>query len=315
VNVQELLEDLHKRDIQVWAEGDRLRCSAAFGMLTPELRERLKEHKREILEFVSAAAVAQQQRAVVPLQPRGGRTPVFAVAGHNGDVFCYRTLVQHLGDDQPFFALQPPGLDSQSEPVSCVEDLAQYFADQIWMSHSGGPYIIAGYCAGGSIAFELARELQERGGRVRFVAMFGCPYPTFYRFLVPRAWARRVVRHTRDFAALSSLEERRRYLEAKAQVLLNVVRASKASQELDPVASMRSRVERATVTAASRYTPSRFAGRLQLFLPNKQWGRWPNSSNMHMNRGLLFRLSFRPCGLDAHGRDTFVDLAEGTRWQ
>ena len=120
--------------------------------------------EKKILGFLNSAKVlADQPRAIVPLQPLGTRPPVFAVAGHNGDVFCYRALAQHLGDDQPFFGLQPPGADGQSQPLTSVEDLAAYFASQIRAFQPNGPYLLAGYCAGGTIAFELARQLF--GGR------------------------------------------------------------------------------------------------------------------------------------------------------
>src|SRR5205823_4933449 len=92
-----------------------------------------------------------------PLERRGTRTPVFAVAGHNGDVFCYRALAQQLGDDQPFFGLEPPGLDGRSEPLRRVEDLAAYFAEQMRAFQPGGPYILAGFCAGGTVAFVRPR--------------------------------------------------------------------------------------------------------------------------------------------------------------
>ncbi|HKB81588.1 MAG TPA: thioesterase domain-containing protein, partial [Burkholderiales bacterium] len=126
------------------------------GVLTAELRDQLKRRKREILEYLlKAGTLARQQRAIVPLQPRGTRTPVFAVGGHNGDAFCFRALVQHLGEDQPFFGLQPPGVDGHGEPLASVEELAAYFAAQIRAFRPNGPCIIAGYC-GGTIAFELA---------------------------------------------------------------------------------------------------------------------------------------------------------------
>ena len=123
--VPAFLAELRSRDVEVWADGDHLRCAAPAGVLTLDLRNQLQQRKSEILEFLrSATALAQQQRAIVPLQPRGTRPPVFGVAGHNGDVFCYRALAAHLGDEQPFFGLQPPGLDGLTEPLASVADLA-----------------------------------------------------------------------------------------------------------------------------------------------------------------------------------------------
>ena len=229
------LAELHKRDIQVRSDGGRLHCNAPAGVLTSELRDQLQQYKNEILEFLrSAEALAGQQRAIVPLQPRGNRTPVFAVGGHNGDVFCYRALAQHLGDDQPFYGLEPPGLDGHREPLTRIEDLAAYFAEQIRAFRPNGPYIVAGFCAGGMIAFELGRQLLKERSAISFLALFGAPYPTSYRHL-PQLRQRlgqevdRAVRHTRALASLSS-GERPLYIAEK-------LRQREAAHDTTPQAS------------------------------------------------------------------------------
>jgi len=140
VIVPAFLEELRSRDIQVWTEGDQLRCNAPTGALTPELRDQLRQRKSAIVQFLrSAEALSRQERAIVPLQPRGQCVPVFAVPGHNGNVFSYRFLAQHLGDDQPFFGLQPPGVDGESDPLTRVEELAAYFAARIRAFRPDGP--------------------------------------------------------------------------------------------------------------------------------------------------------------------------------
>src|SRR5881394_3001848 len=109
MTVTALLAELRGRDIQIMAEGDRLVCNAPANSLTPELRVQLQQRKKDILNFLrSADELSRQQRAIVPLQPHGWRIPVFAVAGHNGDIFCYRALAQRLGENQPFYGLEPP---------------------------------------------------------------------------------------------------------------------------------------------------------------------------------------------------------------
>jgi len=275
VKVKDFLGMLRDRNIQVSADGDRLRCSAPSGTLTPELREELRQHKNEILQFLlSAGLLAQQQRAIVPLQPHGTRPPFFAIAGHNGDVFCFRALAQHLGEDQPFFGLQPPGLDGHREPLVRVEDLAAYFAAEIRAFQPIGPYVIAGYCAGGTLAFELARQLLRDGGELNVLALFGSPFPTSYRSLPQlckrlRQAVERVVRHTRALASLSTAQwqlyiaERLRKLKAD--------RAVERGAAPDPVLVWRAKVGRATLAAIRRYVPGPFSGRLSLFWPSRQW--------------------------------------------
>ncbi|BAZ22617.1 McnC protein [Kalymmatonema gypsitolerans NIES-4073] len=55
MNTIEFLSYLRSLDIQVFVEGDRLRCNAPEGILTPELRIEIQERKAEIIAFLKAA--------------------------------------------------------------------------------------------------------------------------------------------------------------------------------------------------------------------------------------------------------------------
>ncbi|MEI2581572.1 non-ribosomal peptide synthetase [Scytonema sp. PRP1] len=55
MNTIEFLSYLRSLDIQVFVEGDRLRCNAPEGILTPELRAEIQERKAEIIAFLKAA--------------------------------------------------------------------------------------------------------------------------------------------------------------------------------------------------------------------------------------------------------------------
>jgi thioesterase domain-containing protein len=277
VSVAALLAELRSRDMEIWADGDQLRCNAPAGALTPDVRERLRLRKHDILEFLrSAQALARQQRAIVPLQPYGSRLPVYAVPGHAGDVFCYRPLVEHLGTDQPFFGLQPPGVDGQAEPLTRVEDLAAYFADQVLAFHGAGarPMVIAGYCAGGTIAFELARQLTERGAAIAFVALFAGPWPAWYRSLPQlgeraRFVAKEVRHHLRELAS-RSFSEGRRYFTEQVRYRLAARQAAR-TPVTDPILVRRHNVEAVTLAAVRAFVPRSFAGRLCLFIPSRSW--------------------------------------------
>ena len=280
MRVPAFLAELRNRDIQIWADGDRLRCNAPAGVLTPELHDQLQQSKDDILEFLRSAAVLdRQQRAIVPLQPRGSRTPIFGVPGHNGDVFCYRALARQLGDNQPLYGLQPPGLDGLSEPLARVEDLAAYFAVQIRAFRPNGPSIIAGFCAGGMIAFELGRQLVKAGAQIDFLALFGAPYTARFRRLpmLRERFAQEMERmagHTRALVSLSG-EERRLYIAGKLKAY-RARRATASSAARDPVLVLRAGVERATLAAARRYTPGHFEGRVCLLVPCENWARTIN---------------------------------------
>jgi len=276
VNAQAFLAELRSRDIHVWLDGARLRCNAPAAALTLTLREELHKRKDDLVQFLRAAEALVQQRAIVPLQPRGTRAPVFAVPGHNGDVFCYRALARHLGEEQPFFGLQPPGLDGHGAPLVRIEALAAYFAAQIRAFHRQGECIIAGYCAGGLTAFALAQELVREGRPVRLLALFGAPYAARFRrrAMLREACAQqfaRLVKHGRGLASLPPAEWRAYFANKLRE------RESRAMGERsaapDQVLALRAGVERATLAAARRYTPERFAGRVCLILPSRDFVR------------------------------------------
>lgn len=274
MRIAELLAELRRLDAYIELDGDRLRLNAPVGALNEHYRRELQERKAEIVTFLrSAQRLAQQQQAIVPLQPQGSNAPIFAVAGHNGDVFCYRTLAQQLGTEQPFFGLQPPGLMEGAEPHTSVKSLAGYFAEQIREFNPDGPLTIAGYCAGGTIAFELARQLSESGRSVTRLVLLGAPYCTCYRFLRGLAFdcnyfLHRAPIHARALIALP-VTEWKGYLSGRAQPLRTTI----GNAPRDPVMVRRVAVEKATLAAIRRYRPRAFNGHVDLLLPCESWKR------------------------------------------
>jgi aspartate racemase len=109
--------------------------------------------------------------ALVPVQPQGSKIPFFCVHEFFGDVFCYMNFAHHLGQDQPFYALQPRGLDGMEEPLETVEAMAAYYIDTVRTVQPRGPYAVGGLCFGGVIAFEIAQQLRAQGEPVELVAL------------------------------------------------------------------------------------------------------------------------------------------------
>src|SRR5437868_8739354 len=72
----ELLSELRRRNVKVWAAGDRLRYSVGDGVVPAELQELLTERKAEILEFLTDAASARSTGPAILPSPAGERTPL-----------------------------------------------------------------------------------------------------------------------------------------------------------------------------------------------------------------------------------------------
>jgi thioesterase domain-containing protein len=255
-----LLSILRERDVQLSVEEGRLKCNAPAGALDAELRTTLASRRDDVIAFLrKMEGLATRPRAIVPIKPEGRRPPIFAVSGHGGDVFCLLGLARHLDAEQPMFGVQPPGLDG-SEPLRTLEALACYEVEQIRRFRGRGPYLIAGHCAGGALAFEVAQQLIAAGQQVTLLALIGSPFPTMFQHKI-QVWLR-----LRHYA---------RALASGAELISRLQRRLETPDSLSGVSpavlAARRRVESATVAAVRCYKPKPYPGRIDLFVTSDDW--------------------------------------------
>lgn len=116
------------------------------------------------------AAQPDKDRTVIALQRDGSEPPLFCVSGKGGSVIVFRALAEALGSEQPFFGLTHHGIDPKSLPTTLAA-LAACYADAIRQQQPDGPYYVAGYSAGGLVAYEVARQMARAGDVVAFVGL------------------------------------------------------------------------------------------------------------------------------------------------
>jgi amino acid adenylation domain-containing protein len=114
---------------------------------------------------------AEAWNALVPINRQGDRTPLFLIHAAEGNVLLYRSLAAHLGADQPVYGLQSAGLDGHTPVDPRFEYVARNYIDEIRRIQPHGPYLLGGYCLGGTIALEMAQQLIEEGETVGLVAL------------------------------------------------------------------------------------------------------------------------------------------------
>lgn len=117
--------------------------------------------------------------SLVPIQPYGSKPPIFCVHGGWGNVLFYRHLANHLGPDQPLYGLQVKGLNGKDKPFYKMEDMASHYLDEIRSVQPKGPYYLGGYCYGAIVAFEMARQLLQKGNEVALLANFNGVSPKY----------------------------------------------------------------------------------------------------------------------------------------
>ena len=115
--------------------------------------------------------------ALVPLQPRGNKPPLFLVHGIGGEVISLTPLVRRLSPGQPVYGLQNPFADGVCRRFPSIEAMAGHYVGEVLAVRPEGALRLAGYSFGGAVAFEMARQLTALGHRVGVVAVIDEPAP------------------------------------------------------------------------------------------------------------------------------------------
>ena len=160
------LFDLMKRE---------LGCTAPLAILyeasTPRMLAKALSQGSKIEGWQSLVAINRGGDRQPSERQSGSRPPLFLVHGAEGNVLLYRSLAAHLGPDQPVFGLQSAGLDGHSSIDGRFENVARRYIDEIRRVQPHGPYMLGGYCLGGTLALEMARQLVESGEPVGLMAL------------------------------------------------------------------------------------------------------------------------------------------------
>ncbi len=109
--------------------------------------------------------------SLTPLKPGGTGRPLYFVHGCGSTVLELFNVVKYIRSPRPIFGMQARGTDGTAESFDRFEDLAQYHLDAIRRVQPKGPYLLAGFSAGGLIAFEMARRLSGAGDNVALLTV------------------------------------------------------------------------------------------------------------------------------------------------
>jgi len=111
-------------------------------------------------------------KCLVPIKKSGSRPPVYIVHGIGGHILFFNTLIKHMHVEQPVYGLQAKGFNGNETILNRIEDMAAHYISEILEQNPEGPYLLAGYCYGGIIAYEMAHQLRALGKEVKMLALF-----------------------------------------------------------------------------------------------------------------------------------------------
>lgn len=104
-----------------------------------------------------------------------GKRPLFLIPGAGGNGLVIARIAQYLSPDQPVYTFLIPGLVGSEMPYTTIEEMAAFYVEALLNQQAEGPYLLGGYSAGGVVAFEVARQLQEAGHQVDLCVIIDAP--------------------------------------------------------------------------------------------------------------------------------------------
>src|SRR5947209_2408402 len=145
------------------------------------------------------AEVASPRERVVEIQVGGSKRPFFFLHGHwKGTPFFCFSLARELGSDQPFYALEPYQFNGLPVPPT-VEAMAAAHLLSLRAVQPEGPYLLGGWCNGGLVAYEMARQLHAAGQTVDLLVLMDAMY---LGYRTRRRLLRRVISRLGDLMGL-----------------------------------------------------------------------------------------------------------------
>jgi amino acid adenylation domain-containing protein len=139
----------------------------------------------QLASYLQKSAPLNGWQTIVPIQAEGSRPPFFCVHGFGGGVLGYADLARLMGPDQPFFGLQAIGLDGIAPPDETIVAMANRYVQALRQVQVDGPYYVGGYCLGGVVAYEMAKQLETQGERVALLAIMEGFAPARFRTRIP----------------------------------------------------------------------------------------------------------------------------------
>jgi len=194
-------------------------------------------------------------------------------------------LANHLESDQPVYALQALGLDGRIAQDQSIEGMARFYLGELRNLQPAGPYFLGGFCFGGLVALEAARQLLAAGEQVALVILIQTMNPDFARFkpgtsLLQRWWYRTAKRIDLErenlvYRGTDYIRHRLRDFReiARARTAIALERAIGRSQGVRADSPIRYVLELLAIEhekALRRYVVPEYSGDVVLFRASKQ---------------------------------------------
>jgi thioesterase domain-containing protein/acyl carrier protein len=102
---------------------------------------------------------------------------LFFVHDGSGEVEGYVDFCQHLNVDFNYWGIRADRVKNYTPRNLTIEEIASKYIERIKRFQPKGSYFIVGWSLGGTIAFEMVRQLEQKGEEIGFFALIDSPEP------------------------------------------------------------------------------------------------------------------------------------------
>jgi amino acid adenylation domain-containing protein len=238
----------------------------------------------------------KRRELIVAMQPEGSGTPWFMVHPPGGIVVCYQALSQWMHRDRPFYGIRSRGLHGESDLPGSLEEMAEEYAAAIREVQPRGPYLVAGWSAGGLVALEIAQQILAQGDSIRMLTLLDTSPET----ADDPNWADKPGMEYGLDLSLSELshlgpDEQLPYLWQHA-LRLGLIDSGVPMQVAHQVLDDLKRIFHHHMVLTDRYVVRPYPGRITFIRPtdapfavptppDRGWGRWASEVEVHLVPG------------------------------
>ncbi|GIG61892.1 hypothetical protein Lfu02_62640 [Longispora fulva] len=145
-------------------------ASAALTGRDPGFRPDMVAHV-----WATSAGPWQAPPSLVPLVPDGDREPLFVVHLGTGHVRLFTALAERVRCGRPVHGFEAIGYRARVRPFLSVGETAERYLSELRAVQPTGPYHLAGLCAGGVVALEMAQRLRAAEEEVAALVLVDLP--------------------------------------------------------------------------------------------------------------------------------------------
>ncbi|MCW7540233.1 SDR family NAD(P)-dependent oxidoreductase [Aquabacterium sp. A7-Y] len=165
------------------------------------------------------ASVASRGGRWVELQAGQSGPPLILIHALVPSAFAYVPLARALGAQQTVYGVAGPSLND-AEPVPArLTDIAAQYVEELLQRWPTGPFVLGGHSFGGTLAYEMARQLHERGRPPELLVMLDALSPPEHAARLPADWRERRPEAIERVAAAMGLDAERGQIDRLFQIV------------------------------------------------------------------------------------------------